>query len=389
MRRRLVAILVSISVVGLSQGLLVPLLALLLERRGISPFVNGLGTTALYFGFIVASPLVEPVVRRFGARRTVLGSIVITTLLTILFPILDNTLVWLILRLLLGLSLTGLYVATEIWLNTILTNDNRGRVFGFYGLSIAIGMLLGPQGINLLQFSIYAPFLLCAGLYALPYVLIYRLSDQDGRLEAHAEGSDSGLRRFWRLLWVAPFAMGASFVYGYLDGALVGDFPIYGSRVGLSNEAIAFGLTVFIVGSVAFQFPLGWLSDRKGRRVALLLASLIGLLTFLLIPLGTSLGIGTLYFLLFFAGGALGSFYSLGLACLGDVFPRQDVATANVLYTMLYGVGSLLGPALTGSLISVYGRECFAWSVAGMLLCYIAFGLLSTRRQTETVSRSV
>ncbi|KEO80972.1 MFS transporter [Tumebacillus flagellatus] len=384
--RRLVAILVSISVVGLSQGLIVPLLALLLERRGVSAFFNSLGTTALYFGFIVASPLVEPAVRRFGVRRTVLGSIVVTAGLTVLFPLLDNKWCWLVLRLLLGLSLTGLYVATEIWLNTLLTNENRGRVFGFYGLSIAIGMLLGPQGINLLQVSIYAPFWLCAALYALPFWLICSLSDADGRLEEHAEGGVSGLRRFWRLFWAAPFALGASFVYGYLDGALVGEFPIYGSRTGLTNEGISLGLTIFVLGSIAFQFPLGWLSDRKGRRLALLLASTSGLLSFFLIPSvpgGTSV-----YVLLFLAGGALGSFYSLGLASLGDVYPRADVATANVLYTMLYGVGSLLGPALTGSLITAGGHDFFAWSIVGMLLCYIAFGLLTTRRRSESLSRS-
>jgi MFS family permease len=387
--RRLIAILVSISIVGMSQGLIIPLLALLLERRGVSPLVNGLGTTALYFGFVVASPLIEPIVRRYGARRTVLVSILATTGLTITFPLWDDVTVWLVLRLLLGLALTGMYVATEIWLNTILTADNRGRMFAFYGLMIGTGLMLGPQGINLLQLSFYAPFLICAATYIIPLVLIYRLSDEDERLEAHAEDADRGWKRFWRILWVAPFAMGAAFVYGYLDGALIGDFPIYGSRVGLSNEQISLALTIFMLGSIVFQFPLGWLSDRKGRTSALLLASLSGLLAFLLVPAAIEAAVWALYLLLFLAGGALGSFYSLGLACLGDVFPRQDVATANVLYTMLYGVGSLLGPALTGSLITAFGQDFFAWSVAGMLLSYIGFGMLTTRKKPVNLGRNV
>lgn len=400
---RLVAILVSISIVGMSQGMIVPLLALLLERRGISPLQNGFGTTALYLGVIIASPQIERIVRRIGARRTVLVSILTTTVLTLLFPLWDHVHVWLVLRLLLGFSMTGLYVATEIWLNTIVTGNNRGRVFAFYGLAIAIGMMLGPQGINLLQISLFAPFLICAATYLLPLVLIYRLSDEGERLEEPVQGSDRGWKRFGRIFWIAPFALCASLVYGYLDGALIGGFPIYGSRIALSNEQISFALTAFVIGSIVFQFPLGWLSDRWGRRPALLIATAIGLVMFLLIPATVRPTAGTelltaetirtnawvLYTLLFFAGGALGSFYSLGLACLGDVFSRQDLATANVVYTMLYGVGSLLGPLLTGSLISLCGQDFFAWSVASVLVAYILFGFGTSRRQSGSISHSV
>jgi len=382
---RLFAIMVSIGIVGMLQGLIIPLLALLLERRGVDALVNGISTTAVFLGVILASPFIERVVRRYGAKRTILYSNAFCILMTVLFPLLDNLYIWVLLRLLLGVGLAGLFVATEIWLNHMLTAKNRGRVFSFYGLAIALGMMAGPQGMHLLQISEGAPFFVAAGLFLIPLWLTSRVSEEGSHLDPPVEGQDSGLKRWWRIFAVAPFAMGASFVYGYLDGALVGDFPIFGARNGLTNSEISFAMSLFVFGSICFQFPLGWLSDSWGRRPALILASLTGLAGFLLLPFVAHME-AALLTVFFFIGGALGSFYSLGLASLGDTMRSGDLPTANVLYTMLYGVGSLLGPAITGGLIFGIGKNGFAWSVAAMLVCYAVSGLISALRTSKTRS---
>lgn len=390
MKRRLLAILVSIGIVGMSQGLIIPLLALLLEREGVSALFNGVSTTMLFLGVIVASPFIERVVRRLGARQTILLSTGVCILMTLAFPLWQNIYAWIAFRLVLGIGLAGLFVATEIWLNRILTAGNRGRVFAFYGLAIAIGMMVGPQGINLAEYALAAPFVVSAVSYLIPLVLTWRASDEGSQLDPVQPGQGSGIRRWWRIFWVAPFAMLASFVYGYLDGALVGDFPIYGSRLGMSDASISLTLSVFVAGSIVFQFPLGWLSDLKGRRPALMLASSVGLAGFLLVPLAADTE-WTLMAVFFGIGGALGSFYSLGLACLGDLIESGDLTTGNVLYTMIYGVGSLLGPSVTGLLIYGVHAHAFAWSIAGMLLLYVAFGVWQgmVERRAERVSERV
>jgi MFS family permease len=379
---RLFSILISISLVGMSQGLIVPLLALLLERQGVSALFNGVSTTMLYLGVIVASPFIERVVRRYGAKQTILASAGICIAMTVAFPIWQNVYAWVVFRLALGIGLAGLFVATEIWLNRILTAENRGRVFALYGLAIALGMMVGPQGINLVDISLAAPFLVSALSYLIPIVLTWFASDEGSQLDPVQPDGGSGMRRWWRIFWVAPFAMLASFVYGYLDGALVGDFPIYGSRLGMSDAEISWALSVFIFGSIVFQFPLGWLSDSWGRRPTLILASSIGLAGFVILPLVAETN-WMLLVALFLIGGALGSFYSLGLACLGDLIASEDLATGNVLYTMLYGVGSLLGPSVTGLLIYGVNKHAFAWSIAGMLLLYVGFGLWQGRAERQ------
>ncbi|MGB8954682.1 MAG: MFS transporter [Tumebacillaceae bacterium] len=380
---RLVAIIISIGICGMCQGLIIPLLALLLERRGVSALFNGVSTTALFFGVIIASPFIEHLVRRHGAKRIILASTGVSVLMTLSFALWDNIYAWLFFRLVLGIALAGLFVATEIWLNRILTDRNRGRMFAFYGLSIAIGMLIGPQGMQLLELSEKLPFLFSALLFLIPFAITWRVSDAGSELDPVAKGEEGGLKRWLRIFLIAPFAMCASLVYGYLDSALNGDFPIYGARIGLSDASISWSLTIFVLGSIMFQFPLGYLSDRWGRRPALILATVIGMLGFVVLPL-VSHSFWWMMAALFISGGALGSFYSLGLASLGDVISRQDIATANVLYTMVYGIGSLIGPSVTGWLIYGLGKNLFAWSIAGMLFCYATFGILSLRSVKKT-----
>ncbi|HEU4965606.1 MAG TPA: MFS transporter [Bacilli bacterium] len=390
MTRRLFAIFLSIALVGMSQGLLVPLLALLLEQRGAGALFNGLSTTVFYLGFVLASPFIEASVRRYGTKRTLIGSAWLSLVATLAFPMWDNPYAWLFFRLVLGTALSGLFVATEIWLNRLLTPHNRGRMFALYGLFIAFGLAIGPLGINLADLSLALPFVVSALSYLIPIWLTWRADDQGSYREpsvsetaATAHVPETGWQRWWRIFAFAPFAILAAFVYGYLDGAMVGTFPIYGSRIGMDDTAISLALTIFVGGSIVFQFPLGYLSDTWGRRKTLITAAGVGAIGFLLLPLLVTTA-WLLLIDLFLIGAALGSFYSLGLAYMGDRLSSDDITSANALYIMNYGIGSLLGPAITGSLIAGVGRNSFAWSILVMLLVYALFGLFhKAKRESE------
>nr|MDH3097640.1 MFS transporter [Bacillus velezensis] len=56
---------------------------------------------------------------------------------------------------------------------------------------------------------------------------------------------------------------------------------MYALRLGISVDAVALILPAFAIGSIVFQFPLGLLSDRFGRKRVLLVILLTGALCFL------------------------------------------------------------------------------------------------------------
>ena len=53
-----------VGISGFSQGMLLPLLAIILEQNGVPSSVNGLHATGLYIGIILASPFMEKPLRK-------------------------------------------------------------------------------------------------------------------------------------------------------------------------------------------------------------------------------------------------------------------------------------------------------------------------------------
>ncbi len=56
-------LLVITALAGMTQGLLIPLLTTMLERRGVSSSLNGLNAAFLYVGMLLMAPFVGRVVR--------------------------------------------------------------------------------------------------------------------------------------------------------------------------------------------------------------------------------------------------------------------------------------------------------------------------------------
>ena len=66
-------ILISVIIIaGLSQGLLLPVLSIFMEERGISSSVNGLHAAALYVGSFAMSLVAEKLLRRTGFKLLLL-----------------------------------------------------------------------------------------------------------------------------------------------------------------------------------------------------------------------------------------------------------------------------------------------------------------------------
>ncbi|WP_339061112.1 hypothetical protein [Tepidibacillus marianensis] len=70
-QKRFYILVATISVSGFSQGLLLPLLSVMLEQRGIPASFNGLSSAALYIGMLIASPFMEKPVQRFGFKTII------------------------------------------------------------------------------------------------------------------------------------------------------------------------------------------------------------------------------------------------------------------------------------------------------------------------------
>ena len=354
---------------GLSQGLLLPVLSILLEQKGVSSSLNGLNAAALYVGSFAMTLVAERVLGAIGFKKLIAAGLSLVLVTLLLFPLLTGVKIWFVLRLLVGIGDSAINYAAQLWVLLMTPAEHRGRNISLYGMSYGLGFSLGPLGISLLRFGQAAPFLLTALLFVLALLLVaFKLPDSRPDRVEHGEGQ---ARRFGRSYSLAWYALIPALLYGYMEASLNSNFPVYGLRIGYSTDQIAALLPFAGIGGLVLQMPLGMWSDRYGRKIILIASGVGGGIAFTLLPLAGGHFLPTLV-LLMAAGGLVGSFFSLGLSYAADILPRNLLPAANVVSSFHYSLGSIAGPGIGGLLLQ-FGWGGGVFALMGGL--YILFGL--------------
>ena len=65
--------------------------------------------------------------------------------------------------------------------------------------------------------------------------------------------------------------------------------------------------------------------------------------------------------------------YALGLILLGQRFKGPELAAATVLFTSMWGIGTMLGPAIVGLGLDYLGITALPYLLAGIYLLYLPF----------------
>jgi MFS family permease len=364
--KRFYILLFILVIAGVTQGLLIPLLTTLLEQKGYSSDLNGLNAAFLYAGIFLMSLICPAIVPRWGYRLSLFVGIGIDFVAIGLIPFFDGLWSWAVLRFIVGIGDSLLHYTTQLWITETVPEQERGKRISQYGFSYGFGFGLGPLGMTLADYGIWVPIGLVEVLLLFSLFLVSRLDH--GKIEVEQTEKTAKEKGQLKLIYrVGLVALCPAFLYGYLEAALTGNFPIYGLRIGLSEEWISTLITAFVWGSLLFQIPLGMLADRIGRKKILIIVCALGALGMMMIP---PLGANEIWLFLLFVsiGGLVGSLYSLGLSYLTDLLPARYMAVAGAIATIHFSIGSILGPYLGGVLMK--------WFSAGVLFYFISFVLL-------------
>lgn len=356
---------------GLSQGLLLPVLAVFLEEMGVSSSMNGMNAAALYVGSFAMTLIAERVLGIVGFKKLIVAGMVLVMLSLAAFPLFPSIGLWFVLRILVGVGDSALHYAAQLWVLMMSTSQNRGRSISFYGMSYGIGFSIGPLGMTLLKYGNAVPFIILAVLFLIMLMIIlFKLPNVKPERQQFGEPSLKGrFRKSYALAW---FALVPAFLYGYMEASINSNFPVYGLRNGFTIEQISSLLPFVGIGGLILQLPLGIWSDRFGRKRVLTIAGIAGGLCFIMIPLA-----GTHYWsvlvLLTIAGGLVGSFFSLGLAYAADILPKLLLPAANVVASFHFNAGSIIGPNVGGGMMET-GWTAGVFVLLGAL--YIGFACL-------------
>ncbi|WP_418038117.1 MFS transporter [Paenibacillus xylanilyticus] len=376
-------LIIVIVVAGISQGLLLPVLSIFLEQKGVSPGLNGLNAAALYVGSFAMTLVAERLLGAVGFKKLIVGGLLFVMFPLILFPYLPDIKIWFILRLVVGIGDSALHYAAQLWVLLVTAPEKRGRYISLYGMSYGLGFSIGPLGIKLLGFGEAVPFwVLFICMAAVLLLVLMRLPDTKSEKAEHGQLPERRFRRSWAWAW---YALIPALLYGYMEAGMNSNFPVYGLRIGLDANEISSLLPFVGIGGLFLQLPLGILSDRFGRKKVLMSAGIAGGVMFMLVPVAGTHFWCTLV-LLTVAGGLVGSFFSLGLAYAADILPKALLPAANVVASFHFTIGSILGPNLGGQMIN--------WISPGsmfiLLGCfYLLFGAAGVLFQHKPSSHSV
>ncbi|WP_165670547.1 MFS transporter [Metapseudomonas otitidis] len=374
----LLVLIFAVSVVGLSMGATLPLVSLRLMEAGASSLEIGVLSAMPAAGMILAAFLVAPLCRRLSGRGLYLGCFVLCALAVAALELPASKPLLVAARLLLGVAMGVVVILGESWVNVLCDEARRGQVVAFYAACFTGCQLGGPALIGLLgaQSPWLVALVVLANLLALAAVA-------RGLPGGWGQAAEDEVRTFSLagFLRVAPALCTGVLFFAFFDAVVLSLFPVYASAHGYAVGIAALMVTVILAGDMVCQVPLGWLSDRTERSRLHLVCGVaalgIGMALPWLITRPT-----LLWPALVLLGAVAGGVYTLALVRIGERFGGQDLVTANACVGMLWGIGSLVGPLLSGALMGTgpHGLP-LALSLAAAL--FVATALTGQRRLAE------
>ncbi len=369
--RGLIAVLASLMAAGITFGTSIPLLSLLLERRGVSTSMIGLNTSMPVLATVLFSPFIPSIVARFGTYRSMMAGIALIIVSFLLLPIFQSLEMWFVLRFLIGIGMSVHWIVSETWLNSATTSSNRGLYAGLYATLMGAGFAFGPVLLTFIDIDGWTPFLIITGAIAMAAIPLTLAIDCAPKLEMSAPSER------WSAIRKAPTIFIAVFISGLSETNLMSLMPIYGLQMGLPQTEAVLLAAVAIAGAVCLQLPIGWLNDRMNRHTLLITSGLIGFagalaLPFILEPEYLRWPV------LFLWGGVAMGLYTIGLAELGDRFTNSALSGANALYVMTYCLGSMAGPPIAGALMDGFGPNGFPITLIGAFSIFLVIATLRT-----------
>ena len=362
------ALLIGMLLLMIGNGLQGTLLGVRGGMESIDSATLGYVMSAYFVGFLAGSQITPILLQRVGHVRVfaAFGSLVSAAF--ILYAAFVHPAAWLVLRLIVGLCFSGLYVVSESWMNDSATNDTRGQALSIYMIVQMVGMILGQLLLNLGDPGGYDLFVLITVLVSISFAPILLSTSRAPLHETTAP------MKIQELIKASPLAAIGMLILGGVYSILFAMAPVYAVAQGFSVANVSIFVTMIFTGGMLFQYPIGWLSDRMDRRHLIIALTAIGSFAAIF---GSFFGsnFSLLLAIAFLLGGTSNPLYSLLVAHANDYLEVEKMPAASGGLLFLNGSGAMGGPIIAGFLMTQLGNHWFFIIVAILMLAVCIYGL--------------
>ena len=360
-------------------GILSPTIALQLTHRAAPAEIIGFIGSAYFIGFLLGTMTCHRVIDRVGHIRTFSVFAAVAANATLLYIVFDDIYMWVALRVVIGYAIAGQFVVVESWLNDKATNQNRGRIFSLYMAVSWAASGVSPLALNLADPTGHELFALAA--VALVTSLVPLGLTGFGNPEI-GERNQFGVRKLFGL---SPLGVVACFGSGMATPALYALLPSYMVSAGYTTKQLSIVYSFSTIGGLLAQFPVGYLSDRLGRRPLMLVAAVGAAGTAIALYAVGSASFIMLTGLLFLAEGLMAPLYGLGVGQASDYIDKRDFVAASSSLLFAWGVGSSIGPSIAGGVVALAGPSglfLFLGGAMALLACFVVWRILVRRAKS-------
>lgn len=376
-------LIIATSGVQLAIGFFGTFFALRVALADFDGLIAGLVLSSYFAGFTLGALFCKGIIEKFGHIRVyaAFGGIVIAA--TAAMTLNTAPASWGILRAIIGFGCAGLFVTTESWLNAKADVTERGRVFSIYMVGCFAALALGQLLIGKVQIESTGPFNIVIVLMAIALVLVSMTRAEQPQITATA------FLPYGQLSRAAPVAVVGAMSSGFISGAFYALVPAWMQDENIDQSSIGLFMLAAVLGGLAFQVPVGRLSDRFDRRIvvaALGAGLMITAIVMLRLPpaLGVILPVAALF------GGLMSTIYPVSVAHAHDRMPADNIVAVSGRLLLASGVGSVLGPLIGSGLIQRHSIDGILYMIAcaGFLLAVVAIVRVLTTAPPEHLERT-
>ncbi|WP_333917985.1 MFS transporter [Vibrio crassostreae] len=350
---------IALSFYAIASGYLMSSLPLMLSEYGLDSNLSSWLASAFYAGLLAGTLLIERAIARIGHKDAFVVALSVFIATILVLPLIPHQAVWLLARFVAGVAVAGIFVIVESWLMSG-DESQRAKRLGVYMCSLYGGSAVGQLGIGYLGITGGVPFIaMFTLLFGAIIVLMY---GQATAPQIH-DAKSLSLKQISKL---SHSALIGCIVSGLTLGSIYGLMPVELAQRNIAHQDIGGLMALVIMGGMAVQPMVTWLSHHIGQVLLMALFSLLGV---------ASIGVLTInhdfYVLgmsLFVLGMATFALYpiAINLGCR-NLDPSYLVSVTQVML-LCYSIGSVAGPLVADS---------FMGSQAG-LFTYLFASLLAT-----------
>lgn len=343
------------------------------SAEGFSAAALGLLGTAYAIGYVLGCLFVPRLVGRVGHIRSfsvmaAFAAVAVLSSVIVLEPV-----VWIPLRAVSGFCFAGAAMIVESWLNERTDPGSRGRIFGIYTMVNLSASTGGQLSLALGDTNGFLFFVLAGVFYCLALVPLSISSTASPKPLVSVK---LDIRALWRNSPVAVFAV---FCVGVSNGSFGTLAAVYADRVGLVLTSVALFASLPILAGAVSQIPIGMLSDRMDRRKVLIGVAAAALAVdaafVLVMPEGRW---GNLVLASAF-GAVIYAMYPIIVAHANDHAADGNYIQVSGGLLMVFGLGSIAGPALAGVGMTFTGSQGLFFVTGLAHVAMISFAALRIR----------